>query len=57
MVRVVGNGRFKWGPCMANTIDDVVQLIEAEWRINASAIYTIIGTDNGLSPGRRLAII
>ena len=31
--------------------------IEAEWHIYASVNYTIIGSDNGLSPGRRHAII
>ena len=34
-----------------------VYLIEAEWRIYASVNYAIIGSDNGLSPGRRQAII
>ena len=34
-----------------------IELIEAEWRIYASVNYTIIGSDNGLSPGRRQAII
>ena len=33
------------------------KLDEAEWRIYASINYTIIGSDNGLSPGRRQAII
>ena len=33
------------------------QLIEAEWRIYASLNWVIIGSDNGLSPGRRHAII
>ena len=33
------------------------QIIEAEWRIYASVKLTIIGSDNGLSPGRRQAII
>ena len=32
-------------------------LIEAEWRIYVSVNYTIIGSDNGLSPGWRQAII
>ena len=31
--------------------------IEAEWRIYASVKHTNIGSDNGLSPGRRRAII
>ena len=31
--------------------------IEAEWRIYASVNWAIIGLDNGLSPGRRQAII
>ena len=31
--------------------------MEAERRIYASVNYTIIGSDNGLSPGRRQAII
>ena len=31
--------------------------IEAEWRIYASVTYAIIGSDNGLSPGRCQAII
>ena len=35
----------------------VFQIIEAEWRNNASLNYAIIGSDNGLSPNRRLAII
>ena len=30
---------------------------EAEWRIYASMNYGNIGSDNGLSPGRRQAII
>ena len=30
---------------------------EAEWRTYASVDQTIIGSDNGLSPGRRQAII
>ena len=34
-----------------------VQLIEAEWRIYASVNFTIIDSDNGLSPDRRKAII
>ena len=33
------------------------QLFEAERRINASLKHTDIGSDNGLSPGRRHAII
>ena len=33
------------------------QLIEAELCIYASVNYAIIGSDNGLSPGRRQAII
>ena len=36
---------------------DTLWLIEAERRIYASVNYTIIGSDNGLSPGRRQAII
>ena len=32
------------------------ELIEAEWRIYASVIEAIIGSDNGLSPGPRLNI-
>ena len=32
-------------------------LIEAEWRIYASVRLTNIGSDNGLSPGRRQAIV
>ena len=32
-------------------------VFEAEWRIYASANYAIIGSDNGLSPLRRQAII
>ena len=31
--------------------------MEAEWHIYASVNYTIMGSDNGLSPGRRQAII
>ena len=40
-------------------VKEIVQLklIEAEWRIYASVNYTINGSDNGLSPGRRHAII
>ena len=34
-----------------------VNLIEAEWLIFASVIYTTTGSDNGLSPDRRQAII
>ena len=33
-----------------------MELIEAEWRICVSDL-TVIGSDNGLSPGRRQAII
>ena len=33
------------------------QLNEAEWRKYASPTYAIIGSDNGLSPGRRQPII
>ena len=33
------------------------ELIEAEWRIYASVNWATIGSDNGLSPGRRQAII
>ena len=33
------------------------ELIEAEWRIYASLNWVIIGSDNGLSPVRRQAII
>ena len=35
----------------------IVQLIEAEWHIYASVNHTITGSDNGLSPDRRQAII
>ena len=35
----------------------LLKLIEAEWRTYASKIQAIIGSDNGLSPGRRQAII
>ena len=35
----------------------IIQLIEAEWRIYASLNRAIIGSDNGLSPVRRQAII
>ena len=35
----------------------IILLSEAEWRIYASTKYTIIGSDNGSSPGRRQAII
>ena len=34
----------------------VLQLIEAEWRINVSVNQAIIGSDNGLSPLRYQAI-
>ena len=34
-----------------------VKLIESKWRIYASVNYAIIGSDNGLSPGRGQAII
>ena len=37
--------------------DVVLQHIEAEWRIYASLNWVIIGSDNGLSPVRRQAII
>ena len=33
------------------------ELIQAEWRIYASVNLHIIGSDNGLSPDRRQAII
>ena len=32
-------------------------LVEAEWGIHVSINYAIIVSDNGLSPGRRQAII
>ena len=35
----------------------MIKLIEAEWRIYASVKHTNIGSDNGLSPGRRQVII
>ena len=35
----------------------VGKLIEADWRKYASPTYAIIGSDNGLSPGRRQPII
>ena len=35
----------------------VIVTIEAEWRIYASLNWVIIGSDNGLSPVRRQAII
>ena len=35
----------------------IILLIEAEWHIYASVDQTIIGSDNGLSPGGRQAII
>ena len=38
---------------MANEL----KLIEAEWRIYSSVDETITGSDHGLSPGRRQAII
>ena len=34
-----------------------LKLIEAEWRLYASVTWAIIGSDNGLSPGRRQANI
>ena len=34
-----------------------IEPIEDEWRAYASGNYTIIGSDKGLSPVRRLAII
>ena len=44
-------GQWVWFPV------SIYQLIEAEWHIYASANQIIIGSDNGLSPGRRQAII
>ena len=38
-------------------IDSRNGLIEAQWRIYASLNWVIIGSDNGLSPVRRQAII
>ena len=35
----------------------IIEHIEAEWGIYALAIYVFIGTDDGLSPDRRQAII
>ena len=40
-----------------NTQTQQFNLSKAEWRINASVNYTVIGSDNGASPGRRRAII
>ena len=34
-----------------------IYLFEVEWRIYASLIYGTIGSDNGLSPVRRQAVI
>ena len=36
---------------------DLFELLEAEWRIYSSATQDIIGSDNGMSPGRCQAII
>ena len=46
-----------WNCSMCCSKDEYFHyLIEAEWRIYASVNYTIFGSDNGLSPGRRQAI-
>ena len=45
--------QLPWGICL----NMLHYLIEAEWRIYASIRYTIIGSDNGLWPGRSKAII
>ena len=42
---------------MYNTQFKILKLIEAEWRICASAQHTNIASDNGLSPGQCQAII
>ena len=43
--------------CRLFSLGEMSQLIEAEWRIHASLNWVIIGSDNGLSPVRRQAII
>ena len=57
----ISNGLDRLGPSTrkkkATLVNTTVQLIEAEWRIYASLDKTIIGSDNGLSPDRRQAII
>ena len=42
---------------MPSPRSQLIQPIEAEWRIYASLNWVIIGSDNGLSPVRRQAII
>ena len=60
------NGLVHWQPGISSPSTDdapmhfqwfMGQLIEAEWRIYVSVNYAIIGSDNGLSPGQRQAII
>ena len=59
-------GNSNWNLlCKQNTLSlafsrdvtPIFKLSEAEWCIYASVNYTIIGSDNGSSPGRRRAII
>ena len=42
---------------MYNFQSPLFYIIEAEWCLYASVNLTIIGSDNGLSPGRHQAII
>ena len=50
--------RLQQHQCVTNRVIAVFHLlIEAEWRIYASANLPTIGSDNGLSPDRRQAII
>ena len=38
-------------------MNNILLLIKAEWRMYASVIHAIIGSDNGISPVRRQSII
>ena len=49
--------KMRYSSCQQRLSTDFRNVIEAEWRIYASVNLTIIGSDNGLSPGRRQAII
>ena len=49
--------KYDWQIKETFGLHEVHKLIEVEWRISASVNQAIIGPDNGLSPGRRQAII
>ena len=49
--------RWSFGALLPTEVNWDYDTIKSKWRICASVKLTIIGSDNGLSPGRRKAII